>query len=109
MDEHVPRAITASLRVRGVNVLTAQEDGYAGRMDPDLLDRATALGRVLFTRDEDFLKEGALRQRHGTTFAGVVYADQLEVSVGKCVKDLETICLAGEPQDLEDRVERLPL
>lgn len=27
MDEHVPRAISVGLRLRGVDVLTAQEDG----------------------------------------------------------------------------------
>jgi hypothetical protein len=31
MDVHVPAAITAGLRRRGVDVLTSQEDGTAGR------------------------------------------------------------------------------
>jgi hypothetical protein len=48
MDEHVPRAITIGLRLRGVDVLTAQEDGRRNTPDADLLDRATALGRVIF-------------------------------------------------------------
>jgi len=29
MDVHVPRAITSALRLRGIDVLTAQEDGSA--------------------------------------------------------------------------------
>jgi hypothetical protein len=32
MDVQVPRAITEGLRVRGVDVLTAQDDGAAGRV-----------------------------------------------------------------------------
>jgi predicted nuclease of predicted toxin-antitoxin system len=55
MDEHVPRAISVGLRLRGVDVLTAQEDGLRNTPDADLLDRATALGRVIFTQDDDFL------------------------------------------------------
>ena len=42
MDEHVPSAITEGLRRRGVDVLTAQEDGRTGEDDPELLDRASA-------------------------------------------------------------------
>ena len=48
MDEHVPRAISVGLRLRGVDVLTAQEDGLRNTPDADLLDRSTALGRVIF-------------------------------------------------------------
>ena len=49
MDEHVPRAISVGLRLRGVDVLTAQEDGLRNTPDAVLLDRATAIGRVIFT------------------------------------------------------------
>lgn len=45
MDEHIPHAITLGLRLRQVEVLTAQEDRFDGLPDPALLDRATALGR----------------------------------------------------------------
>ena len=40
MDHHVPRPITNGLRLRGVDVLTAAEDGVAELEleDPDLLD-----------------------------------------------------------------------
>ena len=57
MDVHVPRAITCSLTAAGVNVVTAQEDGCARMPDPELLDRASSIGRILFTRDDDLLVE----------------------------------------------------
>ncbi len=109
MDEHVPRAITVELRRRGVDVLTPQEDGTTGLPDPDLLDRATALGRVLFSQDDDLLEEAAGRQESGTPFAGVVYGHQLRVSIGACVRDLELIAKLARPAELRDRVEYLPL
>ena len=74
MDVHVRRAVTDALRLRGVDVLTAQQDGASQLKDPELLDRATSLGRLLFTQDEDLLREARRRQQTGGKFAGVVCA-----------------------------------
>ena len=63
MDVHIPRAITEGLRLREVDVLTAQEDNSATLPDPELLDRATSLNRILFSSDIDLLIESDLRQR----------------------------------------------
>ena len=72
MDVHVPRAITQGLRLRGIDVLTAQQDGARRLSDSELLDRSNSLGRVLFTRDADLLAEARRRQREGHGFAGVI-------------------------------------
>jgi len=109
MDEHVPRSITLGLRLRGVNVLTAQEDNRRNTPDTILLDRATELRRVLFSQDEDLLAEAKRRQGQGTPFSGVIYAHQLHITIGACVRDLELIAGAADPQDLVNRVEYLPL
>ena len=109
MDQHVPRAITLGPRLRRVEVLTAHKDGTSEVDDAALLDRAGALHRVLFTRDDDLLAEAARRQREGTPFRGIIYAHQLRVSIGKCVQDLETIAKAGEPVDLMNGIMFLPL
>lgn len=58
----MPRAVTVGLRQRGIDVLTAFEDGASEIDDASLLDRATALGRALFTQDADLLIEAARRQ-----------------------------------------------
>ena len=109
LDEHIPKAITLGLRMRGVDVLTAQEDGREGKSDPELLDRACVLRRVLFTFDDDLLSEAAGRQKAGKPFCGVAYAHPLQISIGKCINDLQVIGQAGELQDMENRVEFLPL
>jgi len=54
MDVHVPQAITDQLRRRGVDVLTAIEDGCAELLDDALLERVRTLGRLLFTQDIRF-------------------------------------------------------
>ena len=56
MDVQARGAVTAGLRSRGVDVLTAQEDGARRLQDPEILDRAMALERVLFTQDDDLLR-----------------------------------------------------
>jgi hypothetical protein len=109
MDVHVRKAISEALRVRGVDVSTAQEDGSGRLSDPSLLDRAMALNRVLFTQDEDLLAEATGRQRAGEAFAGLVYAHQLQVNVGRCISDLELIAKATDLEDWRSRVEYLPL
>ncbi|MBK9940525.1 MAG: DUF5615 family PIN-like protein [Kouleothrix sp.] len=108
-DHHVPRAITIGLRLRQVDVVTAYEDQAHEIADTALLDRATALGRVLFTQDDDLLAEATHRQRTGIAFGGVIYAHQQDVSIGQCVEDLEMIAAAGTEADVRNRVMYLPL
>lgn len=109
MDVHIPLPLTLGLRQKGVDVLTAQEDGSALSPDPLLLDRATALNRVLFTFDSDFLEEAAQRQVAGRPFAGVVILTGERVDLAACLADLELLAKVYEPEDLANCVEYLPL
>ena len=109
MDENVHRAITVGLRLRGVDILTAQEDGRRRLPDPQLLDRATELGRILFSQDDDLLAEASLRQANSVHFAGIVYAHQMRITIGNCIRDLEVIAKVAKKGELTNRVEYLPL
>ena len=108
-DHHVPRAITQGLRARGVNVLTAYEDGSDQMPDPELLDRAGQLERALVTQDQDLLVETANRQESGTFFRGVICIRQTQINIGDCIQDLEIIAKVYEPGDLFNLIEYLPL
>ncbi len=109
MDVHVPLAVTEQLRMRDVDVLTAQTDNTTRLEDPALLDRTTELGRVLFSSDKDLLKGAAEGQLNNRSFSGLLYAHQLRVSIGSCVEDLELIAKATNPQDWIGKVTFLPL
>lgn len=74
-----------------------------------MLDRATELGRVLFSQDTDLLREASLRQQSGEPFAGVIYAEQSVVPIGQCIQDLELIARAAQPQEFMNTVYFLPL
>jgi hypothetical protein len=65
--------------------------------DPDLLDRAFTLGRVLVTSDSDFLAEAETRQAAGLEFAGIVYAHSMRVSIRTSIEDLEIIAKVSQP------------
>ena len=109
MDENVPLAITEGLRLRGVDVLTVQEDGLTSFPDPVILDRVIELQRIVFSQDQDFLAEAKRCQAQEVDFPGVIYARQLRVSIGDCVRDLEIIAKVGTPKDFANRVQYLPL
>jgi hypothetical protein len=108
-DHHVQRAIVDGLRKREVDVLTTVEDGTGRMPDPDLLDRATSLGRILLTYDHDLLVEAQQRQARDIAFSGVIFIRPLRLAIGSCLADLELIAKAGEPEDFAGQVVYLPL
>ena len=59
-----------------------------------LLKRATELGRVLVSQDEDLLREGAKWLSERRDFSGIIYAHQLRITIGQMVEDLELIARA---------------
>lgn len=109
LDENVEGQIVRGLRSRGIDLITAEEEGYRGTPDPVVFDRANALGRVVFSRDQDFLREARRRLESGENFVGVIYAHKRRVSLGRCIEDLEYMMLAGIPEDFANQVRYLPL
>jgi hypothetical protein len=109
MDVHVKAAITAGVRRRGINVMTAQEDGATRLEDVFLLDRMTVLQRVLFSQDEDLLSIARVRQINEAFFTGLISGHQLAATIGKYVLDLEVLCAVLDPEDMVNRIEYLPL
>ena len=109
MDQHLPAATTEGLRQRGIDVLTARDDGASEADDERLLARAMELNRVLYAHDQDFLRIADRWQQVGRPFAGIVYAHPLSLTVGKAVTDLELVARAAEPDDMRNRVQFIPL
>lgn len=93
-NHNVNRAVTQGLRLRGVDILTALEDGAHRLPDSELLDRATALDRVLFSCDRDLVLQARRRQSDGVRLTGVIFAPQT-LPIGPCVEQLELVAKAG--------------
>lgn len=108
-DVHVRGPIVEALRANGVDVSTAHEEGLRESSDADILDRATALGRLIVTEDADFLRETNDRLRAGHTFASVLYIRQKASGDAACIQGLLFFVSAAEPDDLVNHVFRIPL
>ncbi len=109
MDVHVPMPITRQLRLRGVDVVTATEEGTNRRMDEELLALAGEQGRIVFTHDIRFKALAEQWQRMARPFAGLLYGHAEGASIGQYVRDLELIAKAANPDELANTVLHLPL
>lgn len=107
-DQQVSAVIARGLRRLGVDVLTAAEDDRADADDWEILFRATALQRIVFT-SVDFLIIGRAAQSRGTAFAGIVYGHQLRVTIGEAIRDLHLICSAMSADEMSGQIVYLPL
>ena len=109
MDAHIPRAITEQLRLRGIDVLAATEEGTNRLPDDELLETASTLGRVVFTHDIRFRALAERWQREGRQFGGLAYGHAEGASIGQYVRDLELIAKASDPDEWQNTVLYLPL
>ncbi len=109
MDVHVPWPITEQLRLREVDVRTAQDDSAETLRDDELLERSTALRRVIVTQDIRFKAMAEQWQREGRAFSGLVFGHQLAATIGRFVNDLELIAKSTDPEEWTNAVEHLPL
>jgi hypothetical protein len=108
-DVHVPGPVILQLRLRGVDMLAATEEGTNELLDHQLLALATSLQRVTVTQDIRFRALAEDWQRTGRRFAGLVFAHQRQVTFGQLVLDLELIAKATDAAYWENRIEQLPL
>lgn len=90
-----------------MDVLTAQEDGSDTLEDPQLLRRATELGRVLFTQDQDFLEIPYLLSAQDIECSGVIYCAQ-DRPIGVCVEELHLVTELVESCELANLCVKLP-
>jgi hypothetical protein len=109
MDVHVPRPVTDQLRRRGVDVMTANDDGNGNLQDEELLSRATELGRVMVSQDIRFCDLAGNWQHRGRFFAGFAFAHPFSITIGQFVSDLELIAIASLEGECENQIFRLPL
>jgi hypothetical protein len=102
MDEHVSPAVSAALRRRGVDVLTAQQANMLGAPDDLHLTLAVRESRTVFTHDADFLRLHAAEHPH----RGIVYAPQ-RTAPGTVVRGLMIVYEVLRPEDMVNHVEFL--
>ena len=102
LDEHVDPAIATALRRAGVNVTTTIESGLRTKDDEAHLQFARAEGRVIVTRDQDFLRVAAEKSNH----SGIVFYTANQ-SMREIIEGLILIYEVMLPEEMVGRVEHI--
>lgn len=108
-DEHIDISLCEQLRKHGVDIVRSVDDGMRSANDEDILERATNLGRIVFTHDDDFTVIGARKQSLFEHFAGVAYCHQYRLSFGQLISELKFLSDNYEPDEAAETVFFLPL
>ncbi|MBP0016039.1 MAG: DUF5615 family PIN-like protein [Cyanobacteria bacterium SBLK] len=101
LDESASNAIAQGLRRRGVDITTTPEQGMIGASDEEQIAFALPQKRVIFTRDDDFLR---LHQA-GMTHAGIAYCHPNSRSIGEIINTLTLIWEWVDPEDMFGNIE----
>lgn len=99
LDENMPNAVAEGLRRRGLDVTTSRDAGLIAAPDGSQLGFARAQGRVLVTRDQDFLRFHG----EGTEHAGIVFWAE-RTNVGRLIRSLDNLAADRSAADLQNRV-----
>lgn len=101
LDEMVPVEVAEQLQRRSIEAVTVRALGLLSDSDPNHLARARAMGYVLCTNDQDFLRLA----RTGVEHTGIVFGQQRRMSIGAWVRALVTIHERLSAEDMINRVE----
>lgn len=101
LDEHIPTAVVAGLRRRGIDVTTTVEADLLHATDEEHIAFALRNDRVLVTHDEDFL----ILASRGTPHAGIAFCHQESRSIGEIIQGLVLIWEVLEPAQMNNHIE----
>src|SRR5260370_33835339 len=84
-DVHVASAIVGGLRMRGMDIVTAEERGQCTENDEALLATATAEGRLMLSKDKDFFRIHHEWMTAGRSHAGILFI-RYRLSIGDPIR-----------------------
>jgi hypothetical protein len=99
LDDNMPHGVADGLRKRDRDCTTTQDAGLIFAADTEHMAYALSEGRVVVTRDDDFLALDA----EGVQHAGIVYWTEKH-HFGHLVKDLDSLCFDMTAEELMGRV-----
>ena len=107
-EDSMRNALVRALRSRGVDVVTALDEGMVERDDEQHLDHAAAQGRVLFSFNvRDFNRLHTAYLSTGGSHAGIILAQQQRYSVGEQMRRLLKLIATRSAEEMRNRVEFL--
>ncbi|MGH7128583.1 MAG: DUF5615 family PIN-like protein [Planctomycetaceae bacterium] len=105
-DQHVKAAIVAGLLRHGMDVVTAFERNLASAEDEELLEAATAEGRLMLTNDTDFLRIHSDWMNQGRSHIGIVFWRQ-DLPIGEAIRRIVQYALQTPPDQAANMVKFL--
>ncbi|MBX3066548.1 MAG: DUF5615 family PIN-like protein [Anaerolineae bacterium] len=102
-DENVEIAIAEQMQVRGIEVVTVRDLESLGDSDETHLMRATQMGYVLCTYDQDYLRLAA----EGVAHMGIVFAVYGRTTIGDWIRGLSLICEVFTAEEMINHIEYL--
>lgn len=103
LDEHVPAAVAAGLRQKGVDAATVQELGRSGLSDVAQVQFASTENWVLVTFDPDYLEMARQQMQH----SGIVWCVERKYSIGQLVRALAALHAMSNQEKMQNQVEFL--
>jgi len=111
VDEHVPPALVLGLTKRqpALDIVSVPDLALRGASDPDLLELAARVNRIVVTFDRNTLVAAAYeRIAAGETVAGVIVVDN-QMSIGQAIDEILIIADCSRDDELEGQVWYVPL
>jgi predicted nuclease of predicted toxin-antitoxin system len=103
LDEHIPGALAAALRMHGHDVTTAADSQLLHADDQLHIEHALREGRILITHDRDYLSLNA----SGVAHAGIAYCHQQKYSVGQLLMMCLLLDECYTQEEMHQRIEYL--
>jgi hypothetical protein len=103
-DENMPEAVALQGARKGIDVLRCQFIGLMGVDDDVHLEYAAHEGRVVLTRDYDFVGLHYQWLSEGRSHAGIIYVDE-SMGIGQILWVLELFVGTTSADELRDKLE----
>ncbi|MBE2270243.1 MAG: DUF5615 family PIN-like protein [Anaerolinea sp.] len=87
IDENIEPELETQLRRYGIEAVSARSLEKLGDTDPNHLQRATEMGYILCTQDQDFLRMHA----EGAIHCGLIFASAYGAHIGGWVRQLRRL------------------
>lgn len=108
-DHNMPLPLALALRQRGIDILTAEEDGSSRLSDRGIWQRAIIVQRIVVTQDRDLLEIAHDCQAADIPFPGLGKCQIPGVSTESLIDDLELIATAVSIEEIESTIRWVPL
>ena len=107
-EDAMAHRLSQELRMRGVDVTTALDEGMIERGDREHLEHATQQRRVLYSFNiGDYYQLHTEYLQQAKSHAGIILAQQQRYGLGEQLRRLLRIIAVRSPEDMQNNIEFL--